>query len=95
MPDVPDVPTFAEQGFSEFRTDLWHGLVALKGVPANVVSKLNADINTILQSPEVKTRWAADDVAAAGGTPQQFSDVIRGDMERWKKIVQQTDIKLN
>ena len=95
LSSMPDVPTFAEQGFTNFRTDLWHGLVASKGVPPNVVTKLNTDINAILQTPEVISRWASDDVAAAGGTPQQFGEVIRGDMERWRTIVKQADIKLN
>ena len=95
LPSMPGVPTFAEQGVSGFRSDLWHGLVAPKGVPAEVIAKLNADINTVLRSPEMTARFASDDVTAVGGTPQQFSDVIRADMERWKTIVQQTQIKIN
>lgn len=95
LASMPDVPTFAEQGLRDFGADLWHGLVAPKGVPTSVVAKLNADINAVLQSADVKARWAADDVVAAGGTPQQFGDVIRSDMDRWKKIVQQADIKMN
>lgn len=95
LKSMPNVPTFAEQGLGGFRADLWHGLVAPKGVPAEVVAKLNADINAVLRSPEMVARFAADDVAAAGGTPQQFGEVIRADMERWKTIVKQADIKVN
>ena len=95
LPSMPNVPTFAEQGVAGFQSDLWHGLVAPKGVPAQVVSKLNTEVDAILRSPEMATRLAADDVAAAGGTPQQFGEVIRADMERWKAIVQKADIKLS
>jgi tripartite-type tricarboxylate transporter receptor subunit TctC len=95
LPSMPNIPTFAEQGFAGFRSDLWHGLVAPKGVPSHIVAKLNADINAVLRSPEIVARLAGDDVAAAGGSPQQFSEVIRSDMERWKNIVQKSDIKIN
>jgi tripartite-type tricarboxylate transporter receptor subunit TctC len=95
LSSMPNVPTFAEQGLPTFRADLWHGLVAAKGTPADVVAKLNADINAALRSPEMSARFAADDVQGAGGTPEQFGEVIRGDMERWKTIVQQANIKLN
>jgi tripartite-type tricarboxylate transporter receptor subunit TctC len=92
---MPNVPTFAEQGVSGFQADLWHGLVAVRGTPADVIAKLNADINAVLKSPDMQARLAADDVQAAGGTPAQFGEVIRNDMERWKTIVQQANIKLN
>ena len=51
LTSMPDVPTFAEQGVTNFRADLWHGLVVPKGVPADVIAKLNADINAVLRSP--------------------------------------------
>ena len=95
LQSMPNVPTFAEQGLPTFRGDLWHGLVAAKGTPADVVAKLNADVNAVLRSPEMGARLASDDVQAAGGTPQQFGEVIRGDMERWKAIVQQANIRIN
>jgi tripartite-type tricarboxylate transporter receptor subunit TctC len=92
---MPNVPTFPEQGLGSFRGNLWHGLVAARGVPAKVIAKLNADINAVLRRPERVARFTADDVAAAGGTPQQVTEVIRADMERWKIIVKQADIKVN
>ena len=46
-------------------------------------------------SPDLQSRLAADAVTAAGGTPQQFGEVIRADMEKWRGIVKQADIKLN
>ncbi|MFT3820243.1 MAG: tripartite tricarboxylate transporter substrate binding protein [Rubrivivax sp.] len=95
LASMPEVPTFAELGLGGFRADLWHGLVAPKGTPAEVVAKLNADINAVLRSAEMQSRLAADAVAAAGGTPQQFGEVIRADMERWRGIVKAADIRAN
>ncbi|MDB5817933.1 MAG: tripartite tricarboxylate transporter substrate binding protein [Rhizobacter sp.] len=95
LPSMPNIPTFSEQGLQGFQADLWHGLVAPKGVPDAVVSKLNAEINTILKSPDMLARFKLDDVAAAGGTPEQFGAVIRSDMERWKVIVRDANIRLS
>lgn len=60
-----------------------------------MIAKLNADINAVLKSPDIQARLVADDVQAAGGTPAQFGEVIRNDMERWKANVQQANIRLN
>jgi tripartite-type tricarboxylate transporter receptor subunit TctC len=95
LASMPSVPTFAEEGIAGFQADLWHGLVAPQGTPRDVIAKINADINAILRTPEMTARFATDDVSPAGGTPQQFADVIRADMARWKKTVQQANIKLN
>jgi tripartite-type tricarboxylate transporter receptor subunit TctC len=51
LPSMPDVPTFAEQGFGSFRADLWHGLVVPKGVPADVIAKLNARYQRRIAQP--------------------------------------------
>ena len=92
---LPGVPTFAEAGMPLYRADIWHGLVAARGTPADIINKLNADINAVLRSPEVLARLAQDDVAAAGGAPQAFGDVIRSDLERWRAVVRQSNIKLD
>ena len=91
---LPGVPTFAEAGVAGFRTDLWHGLVAARGVPAAAVARLNADINAVLRSPDIAARLAADGVMPTGGTPEQFGKVIRADMEHWERLVRQGTIRL-
>ncbi|WP_077000480.1 tripartite tricarboxylate transporter substrate binding protein [Variovorax sp. KK3] len=95
LASMPGVPTFAEEGLSAFRADLWHGLVAARATPPEIVAKLNADVNAVLRSADMAKRLASDDVQPGGGTPQQFADLIRGDMERWRMIVQQANIRLN
>lgn len=92
--ELPGVPTFAESGLSNFEIGLWHGLVASKSVPQSVIVKLNADVNEVLRDAEVQSRFALDAMTSVGGTPQQFGDVIRGDMERWRRIVKEASIKV-
>ena len=90
---LPDVPTFAEAGLSGFDLHLWHGLVAVKAVGGDVTAKLNADVNAVLRDRVVTARLLADGVTPVGGTPEQFEQVIRDDMERWRRIVRQRNIR--
>ena len=92
---LPNVPTFAEAGMPQYRADIWHGLVAARGTPPEIISKLNADINAVLRSPEVQARLTQDDVTAAGGTPLQFGETIRSDIDRWRTVVKQSNIKVD
>ncbi|MBC5764549.1 Bug family tripartite tricarboxylate transporter substrate binding protein [Ramlibacter albus] len=95
LASFPNLPTFAEQGLPNYRADLWHGLVAAKGTPPEIIAKVNADINAVLKSPEMQARFAQDDVGVAGGTPQQFAETIKEDMERWRNVIKQANIKIN
>lgn len=95
LASMPDVPTFAEQGVKGYRADLWHGLVARKGTPKTIIDKLNADINSVLRSPDLAAKFKDVDVAPAGGTPAEFRKVIESDMARWKTIVRQANITIN
>ena len=92
---LPNVPTFAEAGMPQYRADIWHGMVAAKGVPPEIISKLNADINAVLKSPEVQAKLTQDDVTAAGGAPKDFAETIKGDIERWRVVVKQANIKVD
>lgn len=92
---LPNVPTFAEAGMPQYRADIWHGIVAARGTPRDISAKVNADVNAILQSPEIQAKFTQDDIVGAGGTPQQFGELIRTDMERWRTVVKQANIKID
>ncbi len=92
---LPNVPTFAEAGMPQYRADIWHGLVAARGTPRDIITKVNADINAVLQSPEIQARFTQDDIIGTGGTPQQFGETIRADMDRWRTVVKQANIKID
>jgi tripartite-type tricarboxylate transporter receptor subunit TctC len=94
LADLPDVPTFAESGLPKFETNLWHGLVASKEVPAAIITRINSDINAVLRDPEIVARYSSENVAAIGGTPAEFKETIRSDMERLRFIVKAADIKI-
>ena len=92
---LPNVPTFAEAGMPRYRADIWHGLVAARGTPRDIITKVNADVNAVLQSAEMQARFTQDDIIGAGGTPQQFGETIRSDIARWRTVVKQSNIKID
>ncbi|MDW5442358.1 Bug family tripartite tricarboxylate transporter substrate binding protein [Polaromonas sp. SM01] len=92
LPGLPDVPTLLESGVP-FSSSLWHGLVASKNVPPAVIQKLNADLNVVLQDPEVESKFSAAMLTPVGGTPKQFRDVIVSELDRLKLIVKAAKVK--
>ena len=72
--------------------DLWWGLLAPAGTPAPIVNQLNQAVNQILATPQIKASFLREGALAASLTPQQFGDVIRGDVERWKKLAKERQI---
>ena len=83
----------AEGGVAGYQVVLWHGLVGPKGLPANVVERINQVANDALKSKDVAELLATDGVAPAGGTAEQFRTVIKSDIERWSGVVKQANIK--
>ena len=92
---LPDLPTVAEAGVPGYEVVLWHGLVAPRGVPPPIVDRLNREANEVLKAKEMEDLLATDGVAPAGGTPEQFRAVIKADIERWRRVVKQANIKVD
>ena len=92
---APDVPTMAESGLPGYEVVLWHGLVGPKGLPRAIVERINTEANQVLKVKEMDTLLATDGVAPAGGTPEQFAETIKSDIERWGKIVKQAGVKVD
>ena len=84
---LPDVPTIGESGLPGYEAAGWFGVLSPAGTPAAVVSKLNAEINRILQLPEVKASLANDGAEPAGGTPAQMTESARAESAKWSKLV--------
>ena len=91
--DLPLVPTVAESGFSGFESVTWFGFVGPAGMPQPVVAKLNAEINKALQSAELRKRLNEQGATVHGGTPEQFSALIKNDIVRWAPIIKESGAK--
>ena len=92
---APDIATYGEQGYPSADFNLWHGMIGPKGIPADIVQRLNSELNIVLKSPEVSGRLAEDGVLAVGGTSEAFMATIRTEVKRWQDFIQRTGLKLD
>jgi tripartite-type tricarboxylate transporter receptor subunit TctC len=92
---VPDLPTYGEQGYPMLDFGLWHGMIGPKGIPPEIVGRLNAELDAVLKDPDVSGRLAQDGVMAVGGTSDAFMATIRAEVKRWQEFIQRTGIKLD
>jgi tripartite-type tricarboxylate transporter receptor subunit TctC len=89
---APDVPTLIEQGVTGFEVDIWFGLMAPAGTPADTIARYNAVINEFLRSPPVMAALAKQGLITAGGPPEVLGELIERDMAKWQKVIQQAGI---
>ena len=84
---LPDVPTAHEAGVPGYEATLWLGLMAPKGTPPAVISKLNAEIGKITANPEVRRTWAAQGTTAMTMGVDEFTRYMNDDIAKWARIV--------
>ncbi|MEG0225509.1 MAG: tripartite tricarboxylate transporter substrate binding protein [Comamonas sp.] len=89
---LPDVPTVGET-FPGFVGDSWHGLLAPKGTPPDVVNKVNAVAQTIIASAGFQARLKDLGLVPAGGTPADFRQFLKDDAQGWAKVVRDNHIR--
>jgi tripartite-type tricarboxylate transporter receptor subunit TctC len=85
--ELPDTPTLAESGYKDFDAVTWFGILAPAGTPADVVRTLNTEFNKALRDPAVAAKLRSDGGDVIGGTPEQFSALIKSEIPRWGRIV--------
>jgi tripartite-type tricarboxylate transporter receptor subunit TctC len=92
---VPNVPTFAELGYKQLTVSSWVGVSAPKGTPAPIVRKLNAALQTAINEPAVVKLLEFQGMTPSASTPEQYSQLVRADTERWGQLVRSLNIKAN
>lgn len=85
-PLLPELPAISES-VPGYETVTWFGMYGPKGMPADLVNRVNTGINQALQEADVKDRLARLGIEPAGGTPQAFAAMTDGDRAKWKKII--------
>lgn len=91
--DLPEVPTFEELGVKDSEAVTWWGVAAPAGTPDAIVTRLNTEINKILQMPDTKEKLRAAGAEAIGGTAQEFSALIKSDVPKWTSVIKTADVK--
>jgi tripartite-type tricarboxylate transporter receptor subunit TctC len=92
---TPDVPTVAEAGVPGYEATIWLGIMAPAGTPKPIVDKLNAEINKVIERPDVKEAWAKQGAVPMAMSVAEFDKYLRDDIEKWGKVVQASGIKAN
>lgn len=86
-PVLSDVPTVAEAGVPGYEATIWLGVMAPKGTPPEVISRLNAEITRIVSRPDVRRDWAAQGAVPMTMTPDEFGKYIANDIVKWERVV--------
>jgi len=92
-PAFPDVPTMRDLGYPNFVVETWYGIFAPAGTPAPIVTKLSAELDSILREPDIRAQLARQGMIPTGGTPERLGTYVKEDLARWKRVVEETGLK--
>lgn len=91
---APGVPTIAESGLPGYDMATWYGLVAPAKLPIDIRNRLNKELQSILADPKFKDKLIAQGADPMPGTPEQFTALLKTEIEVWKKIITQSKISI-
>jgi tripartite-type tricarboxylate transporter receptor subunit TctC len=94
-PLLANVPTIAEQGVKGFESGTWQGVLVPAGTPNAVVNRLNAELITIIRSPEVRERLVSQGAEVSTMTPAEFTQFFERERKTWATVVAQGGIKID
>jgi tripartite-type tricarboxylate transporter receptor subunit TctC len=95
LPSLPEVPTIAEAGLPGFRAQTWFGLFTTGGTPAEIVAKINRDVQQIIADPAFRERYLAPQLFEPMVTSsEEFAAFLKSESERWGKVIRDTNVKI-
>ena len=92
-PMLPDVPTVAESGLTEYDTGVWWGVLAPAGLPADIQARLSRDCAEAMKSPAVTERFRTLGATPIGGNAADFAKLIRADYDKWGPVIKAAGIQ--
>jgi tripartite-type tricarboxylate transporter receptor subunit TctC len=92
-PAVPDVPTMGELGLADFEVGTWSGIIAPKGVPHEIVQKINAAVADAVNDPAIRKRLLEEGTEIRLMSPTEFGAFMRAENQRWVKVVKDAGIQ--
>ena len=90
---LPDVRTVSEAGVPGYEATLWLGIMAPTGTPKDVIERLNSEITKAIAKPAIRDAWAKQGAVPMTMTATQFETYLKGDIEKWAKVIQQAGLK--
>jgi tripartite-type tricarboxylate transporter receptor subunit TctC len=95
IPELPEMPTLIESGYPNVVATSWTGLLAPVGTPPEIIAKLNSQINQGLKSQDLTGMLAKISSTPLGGTPADFTELMKADLARWTPVVKSLNLKNN
>jgi tripartite-type tricarboxylate transporter receptor subunit TctC len=92
-PDLPNVPTIAENGYPGFEAPAWWAVLASSKTPPEIIKRMNEELNKVLKNPEIAKKLDAQGIDIMGGSPELARSFIEKQMVIWAKVVKDNDIK--
>lgn len=90
---LPDVPTLAEAKAGKVNVDMWYGIFAPKGTPADIVALYNRELNLLLKSEDVQKAFQTQGMDPSGSSPDEFGRLVERDANRWAQLIKAQNIK--
>jgi len=90
---LPELPTMMEAGVRGYESSTWYGLLAPKATARAIVTKLNREVVTIINLPEVKANLLAEGAEPVGNTPEQFGEFIKAEIAKWGKVIRTAGLR--
>jgi len=94
VPQLPDVPSIDESGVKGFEAIAMFGLYGPKSLPADVLEKINTDVVTVLQSADIKEKFAALGATPGTMTASEFDQFVNSEIDKWAQVIEAANIKL-
>ena len=96
MQALPDVPTTAEAGVPGVEIEIWLGAFAPRGMPRELLLRLNSEINNVLDMPDVRERITQDGIGEVkGGTPEELASLLRSEIAKWARVVKASGARVD
>jgi len=92
---LPEVPTIAEAGIVDLKSDTWNAIAAPPRTPKEIIAKINSAMNDALALPQVRDRLANLDMRVLGGSPEAMAEFVRTETRRWEEVIRKADITMN
>jgi tripartite-type tricarboxylate transporter receptor subunit TctC len=92
---LPDVPTTAEAGLPGYEVATWYGLFAPKGTPPEIVARMIKEVRTAMQTTSIKEAWERNGSDVPDVTGPEFAKLVASEVERWRKVVNEANVKLD
>ena len=92
---LPEVPTLIEAGVPGYEVNLWSGVIAPAGLPRPILERLNKAINAAVVAPETRKRFEELGSEGGGGTPEEFTELIRRDSAKWAEVIRRSGARID